>query len=165
MKKGSACIQTEWTGEELDSGMLLNYFFIHFGYLLMKIEISTTQVSCDLWTVMDTELQTIYFQFRLSVPEMQVAFNFAFPLTSLIVLVRPWLLFLSYLRLPTADFTDEYAKHTMLLFIMIIPLCSVLTNDMLCYDILSFFFFKCLPLLCQVLSLSVSDWNFRIVEK
>ena len=46
----------------------------------MKIEISTTQVSCDLWTVMDTELQTIYFQFRLSVPEMQVAFNFAFPL-------------------------------------------------------------------------------------
>jgi len=29
---------------------------------------------------MDTELQTIYFQFRLSVPEMQVAFNFAFPL-------------------------------------------------------------------------------------
>ena len=82
----------------------------------------------------------------------------------LIVLVRPWLLFLSYLRLPTADFTDEYANHTMLLFIMIIPLCSVLTNDMLCYDILSFFFFKCLPLLCQVLSLSVSNWNFHIVE-
>jgi len=33
VKKDSACIQTEWTGEELDSEMLLNCFlFISVTY-------------------------------------------------------------------------------------------------------------------------------------